>query len=553
MRSNSTSPVLKVENLSVGFGQDDDTTWVTKDINFEVLPGKTLAIVGESGSGKSVSAMAVLDLLPQNAVKTGHIRFGEEDLVAASAERLRQIRGNDIAMIFQEPMTALNPVYTVGKQIADALGAHERSAVADKHKRVVELLELVGIPEPARRAKSFPHQLSGGQRQRAMIAIAISKNPSVLIADEPTTALDVTVQLEILRLLKKLQLELDMALVLITHDMGVVAEMADDVVVMNQGEVVERADTFSLFASPSHEYTRALLDAVPKRQEFPETVDDSESESVSGPSAALSVDSLHVRYPGKWGRTGFLAIEDVTFSIPRGEILGLVGESGSGKSTIGKAVVGLAPVEEGSITVNGIEAVGADRRQISNLRQQYGMVFQDPASSLNPRTTIGDSIAEPLVVQRRGMSFAERRDRVAEMLSMVKISPDWSSRYPHELSGGQRQRIGIARALVLEPSVLIADEPTSALDVSVQAAVLEILQELQERLRFSCLFISHDLAVVEILADQVGVLQHGKLVELGATRDVLRDPQQEYTRRLIDAAPVPDPEQQRTRFAEKRA
>ncbi|WP_300342656.1 ABC transporter ATP-binding protein [Nesterenkonia sp.] len=546
MQTQTVPPVLEVRNLSVGFNKDDDTTWVTREVSFAVEPGKTLAIVGESGSGKSVTSMAVLDLLPSNAVREGEALLRGEDLVSASKERLRAVRGNDVAMIFQEPMTALNPVFTIGRQIVDALQAHEKVPSAQARARAVELLKLVGIPEPERRIKSFPHQLSGGQRQRAMIAIAISKNPSVLIADEPTTALDVTVQAEILALLRRLQTEMDMAIVLITHDMGVVADMADDVIVMRHGEIVERAEVRSLFASPEHEYTRALLAAVPRIESIidPEPTPVPHQED-AGTTAALDIQALHVRYPGRWGRPGFQAVKDVSLTIPQGQILGLVGESGSGKSTIGKAVVGLAPVESGSIRINGI-AVGA-RGKAQELRSQYGMVFQDPASSLNPRVSIGESIAEPMVVQRKGMSAGERRDRVAELLRMVKLPAEWASRFPHELSGGQRQRIGIARALALEPSVLIADEPTSALDVSVQAAVLEIFQELQERLGFSCLFISHDLAVVELLADHVGVLQKGQLVESGRTADVLRTPTETYTQKLIDAAPVPDPVVQRAR------
>lgn len=548
MQTPTVQPVLEVRSLSVGFTNDDDTTWVTRDVSFAVEPGKTLAIVGESGSGKSVSSMAVLDLLPSNAVRDGEALLRGEDLIGASKERLRAVRGNDVAMIFQEPMTALNPVFTIGRQLSDTLQAHEKVPGARARERAVELLELVGIPEPERRVKSFPHQLSGGQRQRAMIAIAIAKDPSVLIADEPTTALDVTVQAEILALLRRLQDEMDMAIVLITHDMGVVADMADDVIVMRNGEIVERAEVNSLFALPQHEYTRALLEAVPRIEsivEPPQDTLETGGEEAGGTFTALDIQRLHVRYPGRWGRPGFRAVEDVTLTIPQGKILGLVGESGSGKSTIGKAVVGLAPIESGAISVNGID-VGA-RGRGPELRRQYGMVFQDPASSLNPRVSIGDSIAEPLVVQRKEMDARQRRDRVADLLQMVKLPVEWASRFPHELSGGQRQRIGIARALALEPSVLIADEPTSALDVSVQAAVLEIFQELQERLGFSCLFISHDLAVVELLADQVGVLQKGKLVESGRTTEVLRSPVQAYTQRLVDAAPVPDPAVQRAR------
>ncbi|MBM9462285.1 ABC transporter ATP-binding protein [Aeromicrobium sp. YIM 150415] len=536
--------VLEARSLSIGFAQDDDeTAWVTQDVSFSVDAGETLAIVGESGSGKTVTAMAVLDLLPGNAVRSGEILFRGEDLVAASPERLRTMRGQDIAMVFQEPMTAFNPVYTVGRQISDAIRSHESISSKAASERAVDLLRLVGIPEPERRVKSFPHQLSGGQRQRAMIAMAIACRPAVLIADEPTTALDVTVQQEILQLLRRLQRELSMAIILITHDMGVVAEMADRVIVMRSGEVVERADVHALFEKPSHPYTRALLEAVPR-------IDTAAAESAppeEASSLALEVSDLHVRYRGPWGRPGFLAVQDVSLTIGHGRMLGLVGESGSGKSTIGRAIVGLAPIEAGTVRINGRELDTSRSRQPAEVRRQYAMVFQDPASSLNPRVSIGESIAEPFVVHRRELSGRERRARVAELLEMVELPAEWESRFPHELSGGQRQRIGIARALALEPSLLIADEPTSALDVSVQAAVLRILQELQERLGFSCLFISHDLAVVELLADQVAVLQHGRLVESGATAQVLRHPREDYTRRLVEAAPVPDPVVQRQR------
>ncbi|RLV55087.1 ABC transporter ATP-binding protein [Aeromicrobium phragmitis] len=545
MRETANTAVLEARSLSVGFIQDEGaTSWVTQDVSFTVAAGETLAIVGESGSGKTVTAMSVLDLLPGNAVRRGEILFRGEDLVSAPAERLRRTRGQDIAMVFQEPMTAFNPVYSIGRQIADAIRSHQAISRKAAMERAVELLQLVGIPEPERRVRSFPHQLSGGQRQRAMIAMAIACRPSVLIADEPTTALDVTVQKEILQLLRRLQRELSMAIVLITHDMGVVAEMADRVIVMRAGEVVERAEVHELFAHPTHPYTRALLDAVPR---IDSVAPDPVRETTPTGAMALEVTDLHVRYRGPWGRPGFLAVQDVSFAIPQGRMLGLVGESGSGKSTIGRAIVGLAPIESGQVRVNGRELNTAASRQPAEVRREYAMVFQDPASSLNPRMSIGDSIAEPLVVHRRRSSDKERRARVAELLDMVELPKDWSGRFPHELSGGQRQRIGIARALALEPTLLIADEPTSALDVSVQAAVLRILQELQERLGFSCLFISHDLAVVELLADQVAVLQHGRLVESGPTAQVLREPREDYTRRLVEAAPVPDPVVQRRR------
>ncbi|WP_309066010.1 ABC transporter ATP-binding protein [Microbacterium sp.] len=540
--------LLTVEDLRVGFTKEGETTFVTHGIDFDIQEGETLALVGESGSGKSVSAMAILDLLPKSAVRRGSIRFGDEDLIAVRPDRLRQLRGGEIGVVFQEPMTAFNPVYTIGKQISDALRLHERLTRAQAMDRVVELLREVGIPEPERRVSAYPHQLSGGQRQRAMIAMAISGSPRMLIADEPTTALDVTVQAEILRLLRSLQKSRGMSILLITHDMGVVAEMADRVVVMKDGEVVESADVFSLFAAPQDDYTRRLLDAVPKPA-LMVTEPAKPAEDGQEVPAALVVDDLHIRYPGSWRRPGFLAVEGVSFQVPAGKVVGLVGESGSGKSTIGKAVVGLLRAETGRITIDGTDVTQLQGPALARARARYGMVFQDPASSLNPRVTIGESIAEPLVVHRRGMGAAGRRKRVQELLEQVELPAAWASRFPHELSGGQRQRVGIARAIALEPSLLIADEPTSALDVSVQAAVLEIFQELQQRLGFSCLFISHDLAVVELLSESVVVLQQGKIVEQGDARDVLTRPQMPYTQRLVAAAPVPDPVLQRERRA----
>lgn len=549
MSETGLDPLLHVEDLRIGFAKEGETTFVTHGIDFDIHEGETLALVGESGSGKSVSAMAILDLLPRTAVREGTIQWRGQDLLRADAARLRRLRGGEIGVIFQEPMTAFNPVYTIGRQISDALRLHGRLTRREAMTRAVDLLREVGIPEPERRVSSYPHQLSGGQRQRAMIAMAISGAPQMLIADEPTTALDVTVQAEILGLLRELQKSRGMAILLITHDMGVVADMADRVVVMKEGAVVEASDVYSLFDHPGEAYTRRLLDAVPK-PETTATIERSPAAVVkSADAVALAVRNLNVRYPGSWRKPGFLAVDDVSFSVPEGKVVGLVGESGSGKSTIGKAIVGLLPVESGEIRIAGQDVAALGGKTLSRVRSAYGMVFQDPASSLNPRVPIGDSIAEPLVVHRRRMSPTQRRARVHELLDQVELPTEWASRYPHELSGGQRQRVGIARALALEPTLLVADEPTSALDVSVQAAVLDIFQELQSRLGFSCLFISHDLAVVELLAEDVVVLQHGAIVEKGNAHEVLTRPQMPYTQRLVDAAPVPDPVLQRERRA----
>ena len=549
--TSTTSAVLEVDDLSVDFRVDGEWVPAVRGVSFSVDPGEVVALVGESGSGKSVTSMSVLGLLSPNSRRRGSIRLAGADLIGLDEEELRRVRGRRVAMVFQEPMTALNPVMTVGAQIAEAIQCHDASVKdAAARERAVELLGRVGIPEPERRVDSYPHQLSGGQRQRAMIAMAISGDPEVIIADEPTTALDVTVQAEVLELLRRLQKDLGAAVVLITHDMGVVADLADRVVVMKTGEIVEAAPVDALFADPAHAYTRKLLAAVPRpdRAEAPAVRTSAVSSDVpvipvgaaSTPGATLRVSDLDVVYRGRLGRPSFTAVEGVSFEIGAGKVLGLVGESGSGKSTIGRAVTGLVPVASGRIEVCGEDVTTLGRKALRAMRRRYAMVFQDPGSSLNPRESVGDAIAAPMVINRYADRAAIER-RVHDLLEQVELPRNWATRFPHELSGGQRQRIGIARALALEPELLIADEPTSALDVSVQATVLRLFQELQQRLGFSCLFISHDLAVVELLADDVAVLRRGRLVESGPARAVLRRPTCDYTARLIAAAPVPDP------------
>jgi peptide/nickel transport system ATP-binding protein len=550
--------VLRVRDLSVEFGSGSDWRAVTHDVSFDVRAGETVALVGESGSGKSVTAMSVLDLLPGGARRRGTVELCGEDLVEASAARMRAVRGREVGVVFQELMTALNPVYKIGTQLRDVVRSHARLSRPEADRRALDLLRLVNLPDPERRLGQYPHQLSGGQRQRAMIAMAISGDPRLLIADEPTTALDVTAQAEILDLLLDLQSRLDMALLLITHDMGVVADMATHVVVMKDGRVVEDAPTARLFASPDHAYTRELLDSVPflGRSEIVERqptvslsviergspdVPSSDALSDGITDAVLDVRDLVIRYPGRFGEKPFVAVDHVDLRVGRGDVVGVVGESGSGKSTIGRAAVGLVPVTSGSIRVADVDLATASRAQMRSVRREASIVFQDPASSLDPRKTIGASISAPLRWNDIEKSARLRARRARELLELVRLPSDWVDRYPHELSGGQRQRVGIARALAVRPSILIADEPTSALDVSVQASVLRLLLELQAELGFSCLFISHDLSVVERLATRVVVLNRGRVEEQGDTRQILHHPREEYTRRLIQAVPVPDP------------
>lgn len=547
-------PVLAIREVSVDFNIGGERVQAIQDVSFDVYAGEILAVVGESGSGKSVSSLASLRLLPDTANVTGSITTAGTDVLSATEAEMEALRGDDAAMIFQEPMTAMNPVYTIGHQISAALRAHRTVSAKEAHQLAVEMLDRVGMPEPARRAKQYPHQLSGGQRQRAMIAMALICDPKVLIADEPTTALDVTVQAEILDLIKDIQQRTGMAVLFITHDMGVVADVAQRVIVMQKGRVVEEAFVNDLFDDPRHPYTRKLLAAVPRLSISEGAVPVIESDPAeSQEDVVLSAKDLVVEYPGRLGRRGFRAVQNVNFEVHRGEILGLVGESGSGKSTVGRCAVGLLKATEGELNVCGHDISNLSSRRIRPLRKRFGIVFQDPASSLNPRASIGDSIAEPLRLHGNLSSGKEARKRVGELLESVELPSSWYERFPHELSGGQRQRIGIARAISLEPELLVADEPTSALDVSVQAKVLEILLELQGRMGFSCLFISHDLAVVESLASRVAVMRNGTIVEAGSINQVLKQPQQAYTQRLIAAAPIPDPREQRRRTVERRA
>jgi peptide/nickel transport system ATP-binding protein len=548
----SAEDVLEVIGLGVDFWVDGQFYPAAKDLNYTVRRGEVLAIVGESGSGKSSSSMALLGLLPQNAKISGSIKLLGRELQGIPEAELRKVRGNSIAVIFQEPMTALNPVYTVGFQITEALRSHFDLSLDTARERAVELLRMVEIPDPERSFHKYPHQLSGGQRQRAMIAQSISCDPVLLIADEPTTALDVTVQAEILDLLRNLHRRLDSAIILITHDMGVVADLADRVMVMKDGVAVEHGSADEIFNRAQHPYTQSLLASVPHLGTAVDNVNET-LEAARGPvEPILRFENVAIEYPKRGRVPAFRAVENIDLEVYPGEIVGLVGESGSGKTTLGRAAVGLLPVAEGKLTVVGTDISDASFKDLRPIRRRTGIVFQDPGSSLNPRMPIGQSIGEPLLLAGEAKG-AELDRRVETLLDQVELPRSYRNRYPHELSGGQRQRVGIARALALAPELLVADEPTSALDVSVQARFLELLQGLQEQLQFACLFVSHDLAVVDLLAHRIAVMHRGKIVEQGTKEEILRNPRDPYTQRLISAVPVPDPAEQRRRRESRRA
>ena len=576
--------VLEVRDLSVDFGVDKKWVPAAIGLNYEVRAGEVLAIVGESGSGKSASSMALLGLLPTNSRVTGSVKLAGRELLGANEANIRAVRGKDVAVIFQEPMTALNPVYTVGSQIVETVRLHNEVSPEEARIRALHMLDLVELPDPEKAFRSYPHQLSGGQRQRAMIAQSLSCDPKLLIADEPTTALDVTVQAEILDLMRNLRNKLDSAIVLITHDMGVVADLADRIAVMRKGLIVETGTAAQIFHNPQHEYTQALLAAVPHLGQggadsaadvdvtaalaaathaeilsIPEEeLIRRERENAAALAAAeaakpkgdpvLELKDVAIEYPKQGRVPAFRAVEGANLVIYPGQVVGLVGESGSGKTTIGRAAVGLLPVAAGTMRVVGQDISAAKRngRQLHEMRRHVGMVFQDPSSSLNPRLPIGESIGEPMFLAKVAKG-AELQHRIEALLDQVELPRDYRNRYPHELSGGQKQRVGIARALSLKPKLMVADEPTSALDVSVQARVLDLFQNLQKELGFACLFVTHDLAVVDVLADRICVMQRGRIVEQGTRDQILRNPQEPYTQRLLAAVPLPDPDKQRER------
>jgi len=542
-----SNPVLKATNYTIEFWVDGTWYPAAVDMNFEVHAGKTLAIVGESGSGKSTTALGLMSLLASNARTYGSVMVKDQEMVGAPSAQLQKFRGKEVAYIFQEPMTALNPVYTIGFQIIETLRTHFDMGPKEARVRAIELITMVEIPNPEVSIDKYPHQLSGGQRQRAMIAQALACDPAILVADEPTTALDVTVQAEILDLMRNLRTKLNSAILLITHDMGVVADMADEILVMKDGHTVEHGTADQIFNRPEHPYTKELLASVPVLGTSPKrTLTYSES---SKPAPVLNLEDVTIEYPKRGRVPAFTAVKNLSLQIYPGEIVGLVGESGSGKTTVGRAAIGLLPIKSGKIEIVGQDISHATQKDLSKIRRHTGIVFQDPASSLNPRLPIGESIGEPIFLAGLAKG-AELAHKVEDLLDSVELPRSYRNRYPHELSGGQRQRVGIARALALAPDLLIADEPTSALDVSVQARFLELFQDLQQKLQFACLFISHDLAVVDILSHRVAVMQNGLLVEEGDRDQILKSPREAYTQRLIAAVPVPNPaEQEKRRLA----
>ena len=558
------APVLSVRDLTTSFRVGEEWRSVVKGVSFDIAPRETVAIVGESGSGKSVTSLSIMRLLPANASRIeGSVRLNGRELLTLGAEDMRKVRGNEIAMIFQEPMTSLNPIFPIGKQISEAITCHRDVSAAEAKAEVLRLLDKVRIPNARNRFDDYPHQFSGGMRQRVMIAMALASRPKLLIADEPTTALDVTIQGQILDLIKVLQDEEGMAVLFITHDMGVVAEVSDRTIVMFRGEAVETGPTDDIFNRGKHPYTRALLSAVPKLgsmggrerpMRFPvidivtgETrVPETEAGGVDeGRRPVLEVKNLTTRFDihsGLFGRkSGAVhAVENVSFDLREGETLALVGESGCGKSTTGRSITRLVEPTAGAIALDGYDVVNLDRASLRKMRRSIQMVFQDPFASLDPRMSVGSAVMEPFVEHGLGTK-AQAREKAADLLERVGLKADMMRRYPHEFSGGQRQRIAIARSLMLDPKVIVADEAVSALDVSIKAQVCNLLLDLQQSFNLAYLFISHDMAVVERVSHRVAVMYLGEIVEIGPRQAVFDNPQHPYTKKLMAAVPVPDP------------
>ena len=566
--ASSPGPIARIENLRVEFETKDGKVVGVEDVSFDIGPGETVCVVGESGSGKSVSSLSLMRLIEYGGgdIAGGRLLFdrsegGEIDLSQTDQNVMRSIRGNEIGMIFQEPMTALNPVFTVGRQLTEGLRVHRGMSKSEAEARALEILREVRIPEPERRLKQYPHELSGGMRQRVVIAMAMACRPRLLIADEPTTALDVTIQAEILALMDRLKRETGTAVMFITHDMAVVAQMADRVVVMFRGNKVEEGPVEQIFENPQHPYTKALLAAVPKLGEMtgtdlPEPMKlfgrtDQKIEPIPGSDQVLlKVENLTTRFPVKGGffrRTvaNVHAVEDVSFTLNKGQTLSLVGESGCGKSTAGRSILRLVDPLSGKVELDGTDVLGLSPNALREERREMQMIFQDPFASLNPQLQLADQVAEP-IVNYGTLTGSAVTDRVAELFDRVELPRSFMRRYPHELSGGQRQRIAIARALALRPKLIISDEAVSALDVSVQAQVLNLMMELQAELGLSYLFISHDMAVVERVSHKVGVMYLGRIVEIGPRRAVFENPQHPYTQALMKAVPIADPRKRKS-------
>lgn len=580
------SSLLQIKDFSVDFVTDSGTTSAIKNISFEINHGETVAIVGESGSGKTVTSLSVLKLLPSPPAeyKSGEILFSEDgisevNLLNLSDKEIRKIRGNKISMIFQEPMTSLNPVKTCGAQVVEAMRIHQNISMKAAEEKTIKLFEQVKLPNASSMLHSYPHEISGGQKQRVMIAMAISCNPSLLIADEPTTALDVTVQKTILQLIKELQIKHQMSVIYITHDLGLVAEIADKVIVMYKGDVVEAGSIKDIFLNPQHPYTKALLscrpDASSKGKRLPvisDFLDEGKSEVASSikndtlknrpttfnlqpltlslePSTfnenalpLLKVENLKVYFPVNKNFFGkilkeFKAVDDVSFTVNKGETLGLVGESGCGKTTLGRTLIRLIKPTSGNIFFNGKNIAGIPDEELRRMRKDIQIIFQDPYGSLNPRLTIGEAISEPMKIHSILPSQKQRKEKIIDLLEKVDLKPEYFNRYPHEFSGGQRQRICIARALSLNPDFIICDESVSALDVSVQAQVLNLLNDLKEELGFTCIFISHDLGVVHYISNRIMVMNKGKIEETGTADEIYFNAKKEYTQRLIASIP----------------
>ena len=563
-----SEPIVQIKNLQVEFRTDAGVVNAVKGIDFDIPKGKTVGLVGESGSGKSVTSLSVMKLIPNppGEITGGEIIFEGQNLVTAPESDMRKIRGNRISMIFQEPMTSLNPVFTVGEQIAETLMLHQKMTKGDAIRKAIELLDQVGIPDPSKRVSAYPHEMSGGQRQRVMIAMAIACNPDVLIADEPTTALDVTIQKQILELLAELQKEYGMSILFITHDLAVIGDIADEVVVMYRGDIVEKGTKDEIFKNPKHPYTKGLINCRPTLERNPHrlpTVSDFmtedgvekqydlstlTSEKIHSPISEsenpviLELNNIKKYFPleknffGKV-QTYVHAVDDVSLKVRKGRTLGLVGESGCGKTTLGRSLLRLVEPTAGEVIYKGEDIVNYDRKQLRALRRKMQIIFQDPYASLNPRMTIGSALMEPMEIHNLGANKKERQEMAADLIEKCGLEASMLNRYPHEFSGGQRQRICIARALAVEPEFIVCDEAVSALDVSVQAQILNLLNDLQDELNLTYIFISHDLAVVKYFSDEVVVMNKGKVVEVANAVEIYKNPQDDYTKKLLGAIP----------------